>query len=152
MRSRLTLEMLLNERVINALDPEERVGWIDQLVPIVLSSYDYVGGYKGANDPDTLRAVLHREAQKPGYWKMVVKDGKALAVRFYRQSDHGLKGNMTAAEKSPEGKAAMAELSKGDVRSRVVWGELSGRALKYFQRQGWQDSQGASEQVRSWWH
>lgn len=137
MRARLKLEMMLHEHVHNALTPEERLQWIDQVIPIVLSSYEYIGGFKGANDPESLRRVLQREASKEGYWKLVVKDNVVRAAQFYRQSPHGLKVNLIATERSPEGKSALKELVTGDIRSREAWSELSSRALDYYHKSGW---------------
>lgn len=120
--------VLLQERIVNAHSPEEKLAWVDRIAPLVLASYAYIGGFKGQTTPEGLKAALEREAHDDSYWKISVRSGQPVAVRSYKHTPYGLKANLMATDRSPTGKKDFVSMAKADVTHRDVHGEVSGKA------------------------
>jgi len=129
--------MNLQERFLNLHSEAGKLVWIDKIIPVVLASYAYIGGYKGQTTYDGLKAVLRREALKPGYWKLVTRNGAVSAVRFYNDTPHGFKAVLAAAEKTDAGRRDVALITKGDVSTRDVHSEVSGRLDPHLAKAGY---------------
>jgi len=128
---------LLQERIVNAHTLEQKLGWVDALVPLILSSYEYIGGYKGQTTPEGVKAALEREARDDSYWKLTVRSGRPTSVRSYKHTPFGLKSNLGATDRSERGLEDFKHVSSADVAHRDVHSEVSGKVDKFLTKLGY---------------
>lgn len=121
----IKLKTLLTETIVNLVTPEDRIEYIDDIVPIMLASYSYVGGYKHASDPESLKKVLRSDAMKDGIWKMSRRNGKIVAIIGYEFTPNGRKAIFSSTDRTPIGKKEFIKLKKDDVRLNRSYSEVS---------------------------
>ena len=114
----LTLTNLLLERFVNLHNPQEMSKYIDVIWDILEKSYAKIGGFKSAKDKEDLM-------RKSGLTKLVVKDGRVVAVKIYKD-ELGRKSIAGGTDGSMEGKRWLIKISQEDIQQNRAWGEVSG--------------------------
>ena len=129
----------LTESYVNLLTYEDMVKWIPKMIPLILLSYDYTGGYKHAKTAEALRPILISDAKKGGIWKMSTgQDGSLKALNLARPTEFGQKSFCTATDGTDEGKVKLAKIARESAQKRAAYSELSGKAEKFYARNGYE--------------
>ena len=115
----LTLTSLLLERFVNLHTPQQMSKYIDVIWDILEKSYAEIGGFQSAKDKEDLM-------RKSGLTKLVVKDGKVVAVRVYKD-ELGRKSIGGGTDGSDEGKKWFMKICEEDIKLNRAWGEVSGK-------------------------
>lgn len=116
--SKLTLANILLERFVNLHNPQDMSKHIDVIWKILEDSYASIGGFKSATDKEDLM-------KKSGLTKLVVKDGKIVAVKIYKD-ELGRKSIAGGTDGSAEGKKWFIKMCEEDIKLNRAWGEVSG--------------------------
>lgn len=126
--SKIVNEILLVERVLTLITPDDRKKYLDVVWDILQKSYEKIGGFK---------SVPNKEALIPetNIWKLVRKGNKIVAVGLY-SSKSGRKCIGSGTDGSPEGKAALLQMWLDDTKQNRSWGEVSGAAEHIKLKQG----------------
>ena len=114
----------LNENFKNLIGPssiEKRLEYVDEVWDILQKSYASIGGIKGSG----FRSKEDMVKNIP-FWKLFTKDGKVVAVAFYKDKG-GRKSVAIATDGSDLGKKIVSDIFKSSLK--VSYGEKSGRAL-----------------------
>jgi hypothetical protein len=115
----LSLTNLLLERFVNLHTPEQMSKYIDVIWDILEKSYAKIGGFKSAKDKEDLM-------RKSGLTKLVVKDGRVVAVKIYKD-ELGRKSIAGGTDGTDEGKKWLIKICEEDVKLNRAWGEVSGK-------------------------
>ena len=132
----------LVERVLNLWTPEEKKPYADAVWDMLQRSYKKIGGFKSAADADEL-------VRDPGYWKLVVRNGKLTALNIYKKSGNtdNYKVIASAADTdynpetdtykaSAQGIKDYSMVKDADIRTNRSWAEVSGPAERIMQKSG----------------
>lgn len=102
-------------------DEEKKQYYLEQVWDILQDAYANIGGIANISEPEEL-------LDKDYIWKLVTKDKKVLAVQLYKRKSGGRKIFVGGCLSTPEGKKAMYDLAREDVKrlERNAWAEVSG--------------------------
>lgn len=115
----LSLTSLLLERFVNLHTPQQMSKYIDVIWEILEKSYASIGGFKSAKEKEDLM-------RKSGLTKLVVKNGKVVAVMIYKD-ELGRKSIAGGTDGSDEGKKWFMKMNEEDIKLNRAWGEVSGK-------------------------
>lgn len=122
-------ENLLTERYVNLFDKNEISKYIDDIWDIMQESYKYLeGGFATASSKEDLIA-------KTSMAKLVRKNNKIVAVKLYKDQ-HGKKSIASGSDGTKEGKIAIMQMFKDDVKTNRSWAEVSGKAESVYLKLG----------------
>lgn len=103
-------KLQLTESYKNIMSKSDKEKYVDEVLDILQSSYKDIGGIKTPS-------FMSREAaiEGPHMWKLVVRDGKVIAVNIYKDDGTGRKSVLAGTDGSVQGKREMAKLITDDV-------------------------------------
>ena len=103
-------KLQLTESYKNIMSKPDKEKYVDEVLDILQSSYKDIGGIKTPS-------FMSREAaiDGPHMWKLVVRDGKVIAVNIYKDDGTGRKSVLAGTDGSVQGKREMAKLITDDV-------------------------------------
>ena len=116
----------LEEAFQNLLTPEEQEAAIDEILPMVINSYEYVGGYKHAQTPEETRAALMQDVGPNMMWKVRSVKGAPVAVSIYKGHRAPRKKVLSAA--TFHGRAHARDMLKADFAQGRAYMEVSGKS------------------------
>lgn len=121
----------INEHFVNALSKEDMKKHIDVVWDILNKAYEKIGGMAGMDSKEQL-------IDETDMWKMVRKNGKILAVKCYTFKRGGRKACYCGSDGSEEGKKALYQMIKDDMRlkDRKAWIEGSGAIEHIYKKYG----------------
>lgn len=130
------VQELLTEHIINSDKPEEKMKYVDSVLPLVMKSYAYSGGFKGITGEPAIRDELVRLSKDDSLWKMSRRGNKIVAIIISNKTPHGLKRNLIAStgrhqhsdSKPTKGLDDLITFIKDDARLKRTYSEVSGRA------------------------
>jgi hypothetical protein len=109
----------LIETYINAIQPEDKQKYAQQVWDILQASYaNLPGGFATA-------ATIEELIEKSWLWKMVKRDGKIVAVQIYKDK-YGRKGIAGGSDGSSIGKTEVGKIIADDLKLNRSWAEVSG--------------------------
>lgn len=114
------LAEILSEGFVNLFKKEDFGKYIDEIWDILQRSYRPIGGFLTASTKEEL-------IQKTGMAKLVVKGGKVVAVKLYKD-DRGRKSIAAGTGGTEEGKFWLKKMFQEDSKFDRSWGEFSGAA------------------------
>lgn len=121
------VKQALKERFLNLFTPEEIAPYIDSIWDMMQSTYEPIGGFKSARNKQDL-------LNKTNFAKLVRKDGKIVAAALYKDK-YGRKAIAKGSDGSVDGRNAVKQIYRDDVKFDRAWGEFSGKPeellLKY---------------------
>jgi hypothetical protein len=115
----LSITNVILERFVNLHTPQEMTKYIDDIWDILQKSYANIGGFKSAKDKQALIG-------KTGLAKLVVKQGKVIAVTIYKD-ELGRKSIAGGTDGSAEGKKWFLKMREEDIKLNRAWAEVSGK-------------------------
>lgn len=124
----MRIKEILNERVLNLFQPDDRLKYADEVWAMLQLSYKKAGGFLSADDiPDLIR--------KTNLWKLVRRHGKTTACSLYRDL-HGRKTIASGTDGTPQGKSDYNMIKYDDARLERAWAEVSGAPERIMQKAG----------------
>lgn len=128
-RTNMKITEIINEHVVNAFDPTQKLKYADEVWDILQKSYANVeGGFGTASSIEEL-------IEKSSLWKLVTRDGRVTAVAIYRDQ-LGRKSIASGTDGSRQGKADYMMIKNADVKLRRAWAEVSGAPEALMKRTG----------------
>lgn len=125
---------LLTEHIVNANDTGEKLRYLDKVLPLIVNTYRYMGGFKGIEDPEDIRQELIRLAHKPEIvWKMSKRGNDIVAVTISEKTSVGLKRLAMASTgrklmASTQGLDDLMRFVKDDLQLQRTYSEVSGKS------------------------
>jgi len=120
------LEDILNEKILNLFNKEEKEKYKDIIFDLLQKSYAKIGGIKGSGfeNPDDM-------IEKIKLWKIYIRNGNILAGLMYK--DKNLRKRVAIfTNGTKEGKQALKIMLRDDFERSVV--EVSGPSLKFIKK------------------
>ena len=125
-------EYILTERYVNLLPRHqaEKEKHAEHVFNLVQNAYKPIGGIKGNGFRDPADMV-----KNVPMWKLHKdSEGKVRAVKLYKDKG-GRKGVAAASDGSEEGKRALANMMRDEVKQKRSYSEISDRALSFLKKQ-----------------
>jgi hypothetical protein len=138
-----SVQEVLKEHVLNARTTQEKLKFVDQVLPLMVKSYRYAGGYKGIETEQGMRDELIKLANDPDmFWKMSRRGKDVVAIAIVQRTEFGLKRVMGASSgregsKPTQGLIDLIRIIKDDLLLKRTYAEVSGAAEAMANRMGW---------------
>ena len=128
---------------MNLENPSDKLKYVDEILPMVLKSYSYLGGFKGKAGEEDIKQELIRLAHTNSVWKMSRRGGKIVSVAISERTPHGLKRKLVASTgrnmrtaKETQGLTDLINFIKDDMRFQRTYAEVSGKMEKLMDKIG----------------
>jgi hypothetical protein len=132
----------LIERILNLWTPQQKKPYADAVWNMLQRSYKKLGGFKSTSSAEELLT-------EPGYWKLVVRNGKVTAVNIYKKvpntDNYKVIASASETEHNPETDTYKASaqgikdysmVKDADIRTHRSWSEVSGPAERLLAKSG----------------
>ena len=129
-------EIYLTERFISiglsGKDDQIRNKYREELVALIVKSYEKIGGYGGAGSGSTAEAkLINDDISDPNVIiKAVQRGGKITALNFYKKQ-FGRKLITAATDGTPQGKNDWKKIELEDNEQERAWAETSGSVERF---------------------
>ena len=124
-------EIQLTERFVSIgltdKDEKFREQYRNEMVALIVKSYEKLGGYNSAGSGSTKEAkIINDDISDPDIIiKAVQRGGKITALNFYKKQ-FGRKSIVSATDGTPQGKSDWMKIKLEDNEQKRAWGETSG--------------------------
>ena len=131
-------EIQLTERFVSIgltdKDEKFREQYRNEMVALIVKSYEKLGGYNSAGSGSTKEAkIINDDISDPDIIiKAVQRGGKITALNFYKKQ-FGRKSIVSATDGTPQGKSDWLKIKLEDNEQKRAWGETSG-AVEHIHR------------------